>query len=250
MQLKPIAHIHSALPAKFGVPRQSGLADSLEARIVFEPAYAVPEALRGLEGFSHIWVIWGFSKVHQKGWSPTVRPPRLGGETRVGVFASRSPYRPNGLGLSSLRLLGIERDKGALCLRVAGADMVDGTPVYDIKPYLRYTDSHPDAVDGYAGRQPFERLSVNFPDHLLALLPAPHREAARELLSLDPRPAYQDDPDRVYGFTLGEQDIRFRIQDGLCQVVAVVPLASHRTDPRCGIMGEGKEAQDGKAEGD
>lgn len=224
MQLKVIARIQSGFPDKFGIPRQAGLVPALRARVVFEPEYALPEALRGLEGFSHIWLIWGFSGALRQGWSPTVRPPRLGGDKRVGVFASRSPFRPNGLGLSSVTLLGAEEEGGQPSLLVGGADLMDGTPIYDIKPYLRYADSHPDAIDGFAGAD-FPGLEVCFPNHLLARLPEADRQAAIELLRLDPRPAYQEDSDRRYGFRLGAYDIRFQVQAGQCQVVDVVQVA-------------------------
>ena len=224
MQLQVIARIRSGFPEKFGIPRQSGLVEELRAAIHFEPAFQVPEALRGLEGFSHIWLIWGFSKSERGQWSPTVRPPRLGGEQRVGVFASRSPYRPNALGLSCVRLLGIVEDhEGHPVLQVAGADLMDGSPIYDIKPYLPYADSRPDALGGYADVED-SPLEVDFPDQLLSRLPPEHREAVIALLRQDPRPRYQDDPERVYGFSYGRQDIRFRVRSGRCQVVDVVDL--------------------------
>lgn len=225
MQMQVIARIQSKFPDKFGIPRQAGLVPELRARVVLEPAYAIPEAVRGLEGFSHIWLIWGFSKAERQGWSPTVRPPRLGGERRVGVFASRSPFRPNSLGLSCVTLLGIEQGEGGLALIVGGADLMDGTPIYDIKPYLRYADCHPDAQDGFTGQEK-RVLEVDFPEPLLARLPMADRQAVMGVLRQDPRPAYQEDPHRRYGLRYGDYDIRFVVRDGLCQVVDVVDLGT------------------------
>lgn len=227
MQIQVIARISSRFPDKFGIPRQAGLVPSLRARVVFEREYAVPEAVRGLEGFTHVWLLWGFSGAGRAVWSPTVRPPRLGGEKRVGVFASRSPFRPNGLGLSCVTLLGIEKGEGTLALIVGGADLMDGTPIYDVKPYLRYADCRPDAGDGFAVEED-GRLEVRFPDHLLARLPEGDRQTVTDLLRLDPRPAYQEDPERQYGFRYGDHDIRFRVREGLCQVVDVVDLTGGR----------------------
>lgn len=225
MEIQPIAHIHSDFPTKFGIPRQSGLAEGLMATIVFEPAYRVPEAIRGIEGFSHLWLIWGFSKSIQQDWSPTVRPPRLGGETRMGVFATRSPFRPNGLGLSSVRLLAVQKDGGdGAILVVDGADLMDGTPIYDIKPYLSYTDSHPAAVSGFAQNGLSVSLAVVFPEPLLTMIPSDRRDGLIAALRLDPRPAYQDDPHRVYGFNFAGFDVRFRVADGVLTVVEVVRL--------------------------
>ncbi len=225
MNIQPIAHIHSDFPTKFGIPRQSGLAEGLMATIVFEPAYRVPEAIRGIEGFSHLWLIWGFSKSIQQDWSPTVRPPRLGGETRMGVFATRSPFRPNGLGLSSVRLLAVQKDGGdGAILVVDGADLMDGTPIYDIKPYLSYTDSHPAAVSGFAQNGLSVSLAVVFPEPLLTMIPSDRRDGLIAALRLDPRPAYQDDPHRVYGFNFAGYDVRFRVADGVLTVVEVVRL--------------------------
>ena len=225
MNIQPIAHIHSDFPTKFGIPRQSGLAEGLMATIVFEPAYRVPEAIRGIEGFSHLWLIWGFSQSIHQGWSPTVRPPRLGGETRMGVFATRSPFRPNGLGLSSVRLLAVQKDGGdGAILVVDGADLMDGTPIYDIKPYLSYTDSHPAAVSGFAQNGLSVSLAVVFPEPLLTMIPSDRRDGLIAALRLDPRPAYQDDPHRVYGFNFAGFDVRFRVADGVLTVVEVVRL--------------------------
>lgn len=220
--LSPIAHIRTDFPTKFGVPRQSGLNEALEAEIVFEPEYRSPEALRGLEEFSHIWLIWLFSENLRDGWSPTVRPPRLGGNTRVGVFASRSPFRPNPVGLSRLRLLGIEttRERGPV-LRVAGADMVDGTPILDIKPYIPGNDSLPTASGGFTDRIRDRVLSVNFPAELLARVPEDKRAALLAVLSADPRPSYQDDPERLYGFGFAGLEVKFRVEDELLSVVGV-----------------------------
>lgn len=225
MQLKVIARIRSGFREKFGIPRQSGLVEGLAAEVHFEPAYQVAEALRGLAGFSHIWLIWGFSKAEREGWSPTVRPPRLGGEARVGVFASRSPFRPNALGLSCVRLLGIEQDaQGHHYLKVGGADLLDGSPIYDIKPYLPYADMRPDALGGYTEDTAWKALQVVFPPQLLARLPEAHREPVIALLQQDPRPGYQDDPERPYGLSYGGQDIRFRVAEGVCRVFEVVDL--------------------------
>lgn len=225
MQLKVIARIRSGFPEKFGIPRQSGLVEGLEAEVHFEPSYQVPDALRGLEGFSHIWLIWGFSRAEREGWSPTVRPPRLGGELRVGVFASRSPFRPNALGLSCVRLLGIHQDEqGHSYLRVGGADLLDGSPIYDIKPYLPFTDSRPEAQGGYAQEADSRELQVDFPPELLMQLPPEHRAVVVDLLRQDPRPGYQEDPERPYGLSYGGHDIRFRVAQGRCQVFEVVAL--------------------------
>ncbi len=213
LTLEPIAHIRSDFPAKFGIPRQSGLVEELEALIVFEPPWQDDNALRGIEGFSHLWLIWEFSQNPRGSWSPTVRPPRLGGNQRVGVFASRSPFRPNPLGLSCVRLLGLERLPGqGTALRVGGADLMDGTPIYDIKPYQPLSDSHPDAVGGFATAAADHRLSVRFPPELAARVPEKKRAALAALLAQDPRPAYQQDPERVYGFGFAGLEIRFRVR--------------------------------------
>ncbi|MBQ5390645.1 MAG: tRNA (N6-threonylcarbamoyladenosine(37)-N6)-methyltransferase TrmO [Clostridia bacterium] len=208
--MKIIAHIHTDFPTKFGIPRQSGLAD-FEATIVFEPEYRNAEALRGIEGYSHLWLIWKFSEAVRDTWSPTVRPPRLGGNKRIGVFATRSPFRPNPIGLSSVKLLGIEKTAQGSVLRVLGADLMDGTPIYDIKPYLPFTDSHPDAVGGFADEHKAYTLRVDFSQTLLALVPDSKRKALLELLSEDPRPQYIDDPDRIYGFAFAGLEIKFKV---------------------------------------
>ena len=223
--MKVIARIHSDFPEKFGIPRQSGLVPALRAKIVFEPEYRNPDALRGIEGFSHLWLIWQFSAAVRDTWSPTVRPPRLGGNERVGVFATRSPFRPNPLGLSCVQLLRTElHTKDGPVLYVAGADLVDGTPIYDIKPYLPYADSHPDAVDGFDGKRDAEPLTVVFPPELEALIPESKRAGLRQALACGPIPGYQHDPTRRYGFNFSGLDIRFRIQDRILTVVEIVPL--------------------------
>lgn len=223
--MKPIAHIHSDFATKFGIPRQSGVVGSLQAEIVFEPEFRSRDAVRGLEAFSHIWLIWEFSENVRADWSPTVRPPRLGGNVRMGVFATRSPFRPNPLGLSCVQLLRTElHTKDGPVLYVAGADLVDGTPIYDIKPYLPYADSHPDAVDGFDGKRDAEPLTVVFPPELEALIPERKRAGLRQALACGPIPGYQHDPTRRYGFNFSGLDVRFRIQDRILTVVEIVPL--------------------------
>jgi len=224
-QIKIIARIHTDFPTKFGIPRQSGLIDSLKAVIVFEPEYRNPEALRGLEGFSHIWLIWEFSAAVRETWSPTVRPPRLGGNTRMGVFATRSPFRPNAIGLSSVKLDSIELHPSlGTILHISGADLMDNTPIYDIKPYLPYTDSHPEAIGGFADPLDGYTLEVKFPDKLLQLIPEERRVALMDVLSHDPRPSYQNDQTRIYGLEFAGFDIRFLVQDNVLSVCEVVPL--------------------------
>ena len=217
--LAVIARIRSDFPTKFGIPRQSGLIESLRATIVFEPEYRNPDALRGLEEFSHIWLIWQFSEAVRPGWSPTVRPPRLGGNTRVGVFATRSPFRPNELGLSCVKLIGIEQteDCGTV-LHVAGADLMDGTPIFDIKPSLPFVDSHPEAVGGFADRKKDYALTVEDPSSLLAALSPEAHTALCGVLSHDPRPSYQDDPERVYGMAFAGYEVKFTVADGVLTV--------------------------------
>ena len=223
--IEPIAHIRSDLPTKFGLPRQSGLVSELEARIVFEPQYRDPVAFRGLEGYSHLWLVWGFSENSRNTWAATVKPPRLGGNRRMGVFATRSPYRPNALGLSSVKLKTIEADeKLGIVLTVTGADLMDGTPIYDVKPYLPYTDSHPDAVGGFAEDFVDYRLEVDFPEPLLAKIPEDKREALMGILAQDPRPAYIDDPARRYGFNYLTHDVRFTVAEGKLTVVEIADL--------------------------
>ena len=220
-----IARIHTDFPTKFGIPRQSGLASALESTIVFEPEFRNPDALRGIEDFSHIWLIWQFDRALREGWSPTVLPPKLGGKTRVGVFATRSPFRPNSIGLSSVRLTGVElQTKDGPILHVAGADLVDETPIFDIKPYLPYADAHPDAIDGFEGKRHAEPLRVVFPPELEAQIPPEKREGLRQALACGPIPGYQHDPTRRYGFNFCGRDVRFTIEDGTLTVVEIVML--------------------------
>ena len=222
-KIVPIAHIRCDLREKFGAPRQAGVVPALEGRIVFEPAYRTPEALRGIEGFSHLWLIWQFSEnLRAEGdWSPTVRPPRLGGNVRMGVFATRSPFRPNALGLSCVRLLAVERDgPEGPSLRVGGADLVDGTPIFDIKPYVPYADCHPEALSGFAP-DPGETLEVLFLPGTEEKIPAGKRDALRGVLANDPRPRYQSDPDRVYGLRFGAQNVKFTVDGKRLTVIDV-----------------------------
>ena len=222
--LRIIAHIHSDFPTKFGIPRQSGLIHELKAAVVFEPEYRNPDALRGLEGYTYIWLIWQFSETARQGWSPTVRPPRLGGNTRMGVFASRSPFRPNPIGLASVRLERIElQSPFGPILHVAGADLMDNTPIYDIKPYLPYVDSHPDAAGGFALQSHEGFLQVNVPSGLLERIPPDRRDALLAVLAQDPRPAYQNTPDRVYGMEYAGFEIRFTVSGHtltVCEIIA------------------------------
>ena len=219
-----IARIETPFAEKFGVPRQSGIADC-PGRIVFEKPFRDVDAVRGLEGFSHIWLIWQFDRALREGWSPTVLPPKLGGKTRVGVFATRSPFRPNSIGLSSVRLTGVElQTKDGPILHVAGADLVDGTPIFDIKPYLPYADAHPDAIDGFEGKRHAEPLRVVFPPELEAQIPPEKREGLRQALACGPIPGYQHDPTRRYGFNFCGRDVRFTIEDGTLTVVEIVML--------------------------
>ena len=217
-----IANIHSDFPTKFGIPRQSGLVEELTAQIVFTPDYRVPEAVRGLEEFSHIWLIWQFSGAVRDSWSPTVRPPRLGGNTRMGVFATRSPFRPNEIGLSCVRLLKVEPNtpQGPV-LTVAGADLMDGTPILDIKPYIPYADCQPDATGGFTDHAGDFLLEVEFPPELLELVPQDRREALKGVLSHDPRPSYQRNPDRIYGMEFAGWNIRFKVAEEVLTVVEV-----------------------------
>ena len=221
--MEPIARIRSEFPTRFGVPRQAGLVEGLRAAVVFEPPYRVADALRGIEGFSHLWLIWEFSENRRAGWSPTVRPPRLGGNRRLGVFATRSPFRPNPIGLSCVKLEKVELStQNGPILWVSGADLVDGTPVWDIKPYVPYADCRPEAVGGFAGEAPEGRLTVDFPRSLLSRVPEAHREALMGVLAQDPRPPYQNDPDRVYGFGFAGLEVRFRVENGVLTVVGVM----------------------------
>jgi tRNA-Thr(GGU) m(6)t(6)A37 methyltransferase TsaA len=222
VNIQVIARMRSDFATKFGIPRQSGLVEALRSTIVFEPEFRNPDALRGIEDFSHLWIIWQFSEAVRSGWSPTVRPPRLGGNTRIGVFATRSPFRPNNLGLSSVRLLGVEHtETHGTVLHVGGADLMDGTPIFDIKPYIPYGDCHPDATGGFTDTAGEFLLQVDFPQPLLACLPQDKQAAAVGVLSHDPRPSYQRKPGRVYGITFAGFDIRFTVQDDVLTVVAV-----------------------------
>lgn len=221
--MKVIAHIKTDFHTKFGVPRQSGVVPELTAKIIFEPEYRVAEAFRGLENFSHIWILWCFSEAIPEEWSPTVRPPRLGGNVRMGVFATRSPFRPNPIGLSSVRLLKVDLDtpEGPI-LYVSGADLMDGTPIYDIKPYLPYTDSHPEATGGFTDSLNLAELEIAVPPHLLERIPENKREALLHVLAADPRPHYQNDPNRIYGMDFAGLEIKFQVQDHLLTVISVV----------------------------
>ena len=224
-EMKIIARIRSDFATKFGIPRQSGLVEELESTVVFEPEYRNPDALRGIEGFSHLWLVWVFDQAIRREWSPTVRPPRLGGNTRMGVFATRSPFRPNPIGLSCVKLLGVENVPGqGTVLRVAGADLMDGTPILDIKPYLPYADSHPEALGGFAGNDGGKRLEVVFPEELLALVPGDKRAALTGVLAHDPRPSYQQDPERVYGLDFGGVNVRFTVAEETLTVCSVDKL--------------------------
>ncbi len=220
--MKVIAKIRTDFPTKFGIPRQSGIVGSLRGTIVFEPEFRVAEAVRGLEEFSHLWLIWEFSEAVRDTWSPTVRPPRLGGNVRKGVFATRSPFRPNPIGLSSVKLEKIEIDpKLGPVIYVSGADLMDGTPIYDIKPYIAYTDSHPDAVSGFASKPAEYLLEVDFPDTLLNKVNPELRESLIEVLAHDPRPQYHDDPERIYGMTFANMEIKFKVNGLKLTVLAV-----------------------------
>ena len=223
--MKIIGHIHTDFPSKFGIPRQSGLVETLKATIIFEPEFRNPEAFRGLEEFSHIWLLWKFSKSEKSNWSATVKPPRLGGKKRMGVFATRSPYRPNDIGLSSVKLENIVFDeKLGPILYVAGADLMDGTPIYDIKPYIAYTDSHPDATEGFAGAVKGKELVVEFPEELLKQYPEEKQEAVIGVLKQDPRPAYDTDETRVYGVEFAGFDVRFVVKENYLTVKELVKL--------------------------
>ena len=223
--IQVIARMHSDFATKFGIPRQSGLVEELRSTIVFEPEFRNPDALRGIEEFSHLWIIWQFSEAVRTGWSPTVRPPRLGGNTRMGVFATRSPFRPNNLGLSSVKLLAVEHTQEfGTVLHVGGADLMDGTPIFDIKPYIPYGDCHPEATGGFTDRAGEFLLQVEFPPELLNILPEEKRSAAIGILSHDPRPSYQRKPDRVYGLTFAGFDLRFQVVEETLTVLEVNKL--------------------------
>lgn len=237
VKMNPIACIHTEFPEKFGIPRQSGMVDELRGEIIFEPEYRRTEALEGIDEFSHLWLLWGFSEAKRGGnrghgqqaadtWSPYVYPPRLGGQEKRGVFATRSPFRPNPIGLSCVRLIQVIRDGAdAPRLVVAGADLLDGTPIYDIKPYLPYVDAHPEACGGFGQAHSADRIEVDFPPELLERLPWEKRAAAVAVLAQDPRAAYQKHPDYVYGMAFAGYDIRFTVRDALLRVCDVVPLA-------------------------
>lgn len=220
VQMQVIARIKSDFPTKFGIPRQSGLVKELQGTIIMEPGFRNPDMLRGIEGFSHLWLIWQFSANADKDWSPTVRPPRLGGNTRLGVFATRSTFRPNFMGLSSVKLEGVELTKEyGTVIHVSGADLMDGTPIFDIKPYIPYGDCHPDASGGFTDTADSYLLKVEFPDALLQKLPAEKQPAAIGVLSHDPRPSYQKDSDRIYGISFAGFDIRFTVKEDKLTVV-------------------------------
>lgn len=220
--MKIIARIQSAFPEKFGIPRQSGLVEELQARIVFEPEYRSADAVRGLEEFSHLWLIWEFSEAKRETWSPTVRPPRLGGNQRMGVFATRSPFRPNPVGLSCVKLDRVELDAvlGPV-IHVRGADLMDGTPIFDIKPYIPYADCHPEAVGGFAADKPEEKLQVDIPEIFESVAVPEVMNALRGVLAQDPRPAYQKDPERVYGLSFAGMEVRFRVEGTVLQVCGI-----------------------------
>ena len=217
--MKIIARIRNAYDGKFGVPRQSGLVEQVVSTIVFEPEYRAAEALRGIEEFSHLWLIWAFDRAEREEWSPTVRPPRLGGNQRVGVFATRSPYRPNAIGLSCVKLLAVEKSSEGTVLKVAGADLMNGTPIYDIKPYLPYADCQPEATGGFTDRTEKRKVSVDIPEDVEAGICAEELEALKAVLEQDPRPAYQDDPERVYAFEFGGMHVEFKVADGVLSVL-------------------------------
>jgi len=220
--IQVIARIRSDFSTKFGIPRQSGLVEELRAQIVFEPEYRNSEAVRGLEDFSHIWLIWQFSQAVRDTWSPTVRPPRLGGNKRLGVFASRSPFRPNAMGLSSVRLERVELHPTlGPVLHVAGADLLDGTPIYDIKPYVPYADAHPDAQGGFVDKVERKRLQVNCPETLLQQVPEEKRQALLGVLAEDPRPSYQDDPERIYGMSFAGMEVKFSVVEDTLTVTEI-----------------------------
>ncbi len=220
--MKVIGHIETDFKEKFGIPRQSGLVKESRGRILFEKEYSIPEAFRGLEDFSHIWVLWQFSEAVRDSWSPTVRPPLLGGNKRMGVFATRSPFRPNSVGLSALKLEGVEFSKSeGVILHVSGADLLDGTPIYDIKPYLAYADSIPDAAGGFTENLSERRLTVDFPEELLEVIAEEKRSALKAILEADPRPSYQNDPERIYGMSFADYDVRFRVDGKALEVISI-----------------------------
>jgi len=224
----PIAHLKSCFNTKFGIPRQAGIVDT-PATVVFTPPYRIMEAVRGLEGFDYIWLIWQFSKSERQEWTPTVRPPRLGGNQRMGVFATRSPFRPNPIGLSSVKLTRIEQHPSlGPVLHITGADLMDGTPIYDIKPYLPYTDSHPSARSGFAPQASDKLLDVDCPQELLDLLPANLQQSLIDILAHDPRPQYQHDPDRIYGMEFANCEIKFKVSGNRSEVTQITPLPNSK----------------------
>lgn len=222
VSIRVIARMKSDFHTKFGIPRQSGLVSALRSTIIFEPEFRNPDALRGLEDFSHLWIIWQFSEAVRSAWSPTVRPPRLGGNTRIGVFATRSPFRPNNLGLSSVKILGLEHtEEFGTVIHVGGADLMDGTPIFDIKPYIPYSDCHPEASGGFTQNAEAYLLKVEIPDNLLETVPKDKREPLLGVLSHDPRPSYQKDSDRIYGLTFSGLDVRFQINGKTLTVLEI-----------------------------
>lgn len=221
--LRPIAHVHSEFPGKFGIPRQSGVVPELRSELIFTPEFRNPDALRGIEGFDRLWLIWEFSANRRASWSPTVRPPRLGGNTRLGVFATRSPFRPNPIGLSCVRLERVDlTDQRGPVLHVAGADLMDGTPIYDIKPYIPYADCHPEATEGFTGQVEMQALTVEIPPEQLSRFPVEKRDALVGVLAQDPRPRYQADASRVYGLEFGGYEVKFTVSD---QILTVTDIA-------------------------
>lgn len=224
--METIAHIYNDFPTKFALPRQSGLVPSLKSKIIFTPKYRVSEALRGIEEFSHLWLIWEFSEAKNLEWHPTVRPPRLGGNKRIGVFATRSPFRPNSMGLTCVKLDGIEHDReDGDILIVSGADIMDGTPIYDIKPYIPYADSRPDAVGSFADKHADDAYKVEISAKFLNMIPEEKRDTLIGVLSQDPRPAYQDDPERIYGFIYGGYEVKFSVKN---KVICVHSIESNK----------------------
>ena len=222
-----IARMKSDFPTKFGIPRQSGLVEELRSTIVFEPQYRNADALRGLEDFSHLWIIWQFSEAVREDWSPTVRPPRLGGNTRMGVFATRSPFRPNEIGLSCVKIIGIEQtDEYGAVIVVAGADLMDGTPIFDIKPYIPYSDCHPDAIGGFTENADSFLLDVEYTDEVIAKVPVQKRPALLGVLSHDPRPSYHKDTDRIYGLTFSGFDVRFTVKDHILTIIEIREISN------------------------
>lgn len=223
VKMKIIAHIYNDYCEKFGIPRQSGMVDGVVSKIIFEPQYRNIDAFRGLEGFSHLWLLWQFSKAVNDSFSPTVRPPRLGGNTRMGVFATRSPYRPNSIGLSSVKLIEVKNDENdGLVIYVSGADILNGTPIFDIKPYLAYTDSHPDATGGFVTQKTQELLQVKCSKELLLKLPKEKHATLIEVLAQDPRPAYHSDPNKIYGMKFAEAEIKFTVSKNRLEILDII----------------------------